>query len=391
MPDWSPLTSALSEADADAYLIDDAGSNSDQRYLSGYDAPDAFFTLFQPSELTLLVSELEFNRAKQTSDADTVHRFADYDYSSLRASLGSHEARRELVRSFVSSYNVDRVLVPARFPLATADGLRVDGISVVPDSDDTITSIRAEKTPDEITTIRRVQRANETAMDAAISMIMDASVRDGELVYDGEPLAAERVKQTIEMTLLREGCGLDDTIVAGGEQGADPHHRGSGVLPASEPIVIDIFPREKSSKYHADMTRTVVRGTPEPEVQRRYEVTCAAMEAAFSRIKPGVTGAAVHEAVCDVYEEAGYPTLLSDPETETGFIHGTGHGVGLDVHELPRLSQGGQTLKEGHVVTVEPGLYDPTIGGIRVEDLVVVTGDGCENLTTFPKELQIDP
>lgn len=389
MPEWSSLITALSESNADAYLIDDAGSNSDQRYLSGYDAPDPFFTLFTPDELILLVSELEYSRAKQTSHADTVHKFAEYEYASLRESLGSTEARRELVRSFVSSYDIEHVLVPARFPLDTADGLREDGITVTPDSDDTITSIRAVKSDDEITEIREVQRANEQAMEAAISMIKDATIENGELVYADEPLTAERVKQTIELTLLQNGCGLDDTIVAGGHQGADPHHRGTGVLPANKPIVIDIFPRDKSTKYHADMTRTVVRGTPDPEITTRFEVTCDAMDAAFSLIEPGVTGDEVHAAVCDVYEDAGYNTLVSHPDTETGFIHGTGHGVGLDVHELPRLSQGGKSLEEGNVVTVEPGLYDPSLGGVRVEDLVVVTADGYENLTTFPKELDI--
>ncbi len=389
MPEWSSLTDALSKSDADGFLIDDAGSNSDQRYLSGYDAPDPFFTLFTPDALILLVSELEYSRAKQSSNADTVHRFSDYDYASLRDSLGSTEARRELVRSFVSTYDIKHVLVPARFPLDTADGLREEGISVTPDPEDTIMSIRAVKSPDEITAIRDVQRANEEAMEAAVSLIADTAIENGELVHSGEPLTAERVKETIERMLLRHGCGLDDTIVAGGQQGADPHHRGTGVLPAHEPIVIDIFPRDKSSKYHADMTRTVVRGTPDPEITDRYAVTCDAMDAAFSMIEPGVTGEDVHRAVCDVYGNAGYPTLLSDPETETGFIHGTGHGVGLDVHELPRLTQGGKPLEEGNVVTVEPGLYDPSVGGVRVEDLVVVTADGCENLTTFPKELVV--
>lgn len=390
MPDWSSLIDAISDTDADAYFIDDAGSNSDQRYLSGYDAPDPYFTLFTPDAMILLVSELEYSRAKQTSNADTVHRFADYDYASLRQSLGTTEARRELVRSFLSAYDIEHILVPARFPLDTADGLRDDDVTVTPDSDDTITAIRAVKSQDEITTIRDVQRANEKAMESAISMIAEATIENGELVHSGESLTAERVKQTIELTLLQNGCGLDDTIVAGGHQGADPHHRGSGVLPANEPIVIDIFPRQKSSKYHADMTRTVVRGTPDPEIKTRYAVTCDAMEAAFSLIEPGVTGDEVHAAVCDVYENAGYPTLVSDPETETGFIHGTGHGVGLDIHEFPRLSQGGKTLEAGNVITVEPGLYDSSLGGIRVEDLVVVTPDGHENLTTFPKELVLN-
>ena len=138
------------------------------------------------------------------------------------------------------------------------------------------------------------------------------------------------------------------------------------------------------------MTRTFVRGTPDAVVRERYGATLDAMEAAFDAIEAGVTGEAVHDAVCDAYEARGYETLRSDPAAETGFIHGTGHGVGLDVHELPRLAPDGGELEAGNVVTVEPGLYDPAIGGVRIEDLVVVTEDGYENLTGYPKQLVVD-
>jgi Xaa-Pro aminopeptidase len=210
---------------------------------------------------------------------------------------------------------------------------------------------------------------------------------DGELVRDGETLTSERVKEAIEVTLLRHGCGLDDTIVACGADAADPHDRGSGPLLAGEPVIVDIFPRSKATKYHADMTRTFCRGEPTETVEEWYDLTRTAQDAALAAIEPGVTGAAVHDAVCEVYEDAGLPTLRSDETTETGFIHSTGHGVGLDVHERPRVAPGGEELEPGHVVTVEPGLYDPAVGGVRIEDLVVVTEDGHENLTDYPREL----
>ena len=389
MPRYETLDSALSDAGLDGYLIDAAGDDSDQRYLSGFDAPDPYLTLYRPDELALLVSELEFGRAKADSDADDVRRFSEFDFTTLREEHGPHEARRRMLAEFVSDQGAESVAVPRRFPVDSADGLRERGVTVEPDQDDVVTKIRAVKTDDEISHIRAVQAANERAMAAAEDLIASTEPVDGNLVLNGEPLTAERVKTEIETVLLKEGCGLDETIVAGGEQGADPHDRGSGPLPANEPIVIDIFPRNKSTKFHGDMTRTVVHGTPSETVEDWFEVTREAFEAALEAIEPGVTGEAVHGAACEVYEKAGFPTLRSDPGAETGFIHNTGHGVGLDVHELPRLAPDGEELEPGHVVTVEPGLYDPAVGGMRLEDLVVVTENGYRNLTDYPMTLQL--
>jgi Xaa-Pro aminopeptidase len=387
--DTSTLDSYLDREGHDGYLIDSDSSDSDQRYLSGYDAPDPYLTLYTPAETWLLVSGLEYGRAKKESSADVVRRFADYGFQEMRAEHGAEEARRRMVAAFLTEAGVESVAAPKRFPLETADGLRERGYVVEPDQEDTVTTIRATKTDDEIEHVRAAQRANETALAAAEDLLAAAEAVDGTLHHGGDPLTAERVKEEIEVTLLREGCGLEETIVAGGEQGADPHERGSGPLPADEPIVIDVFPRDKETKYHADMTRTFVVGEPSGEVRRRHEVTAEAMEAAIEAIEPGVTGAEVHDAACDVYEAAGYETLRSDPDADTGFIHSTGHGVGLDVHELPRLAPGGEELAPGHVVTVEPGLYDPDVGGMRIEDLVIVTEDGYENLTNYHTDLVI--
>ncbi|MDY6819341.1 MAG: Xaa-Pro peptidase family protein [Halobacteriales archaeon] len=390
MPDLSRLDSYLADADVDGYLIDAAGDVADQRYLSGFNAPDPYFTLYTPDTLWLLVSGLEYNRARETSDADTVKRYADYDYMELREELGAGEARRELVASFLGEAGIGSISVPKRFPIDTADGLREREITVEPETDEVLSEIRATKTDTEIERIDETQTANEAAMAAAEELIAAASVDGDTLRLNGEPLTAERIKEEIEVTLLRHGCGLDETIVAGGQQGADPHERGHGPLPAHEPIVIDIFPKDKASKYHADMTRTFLRGEASEAIVERFDLTNEALQAALETIEPGVTGEAVHDAACAVYEEAGYPTLRSDPDTETGFIHSTGHGVGLEVHELPRLAPGGDELEPGHVVTVEPGLYHPDHGGIRTEDLVVVTDSGYRNLTEYHKDLIID-
>jgi Xaa-Pro aminopeptidase len=400
MRDSAPLDAALAEHDADGYLIDADATEADQYYLAGFGAPDPFLTCYTPEGIHLLVSELEYGRARSESSADTVARNADYDHREHVAEHGALEGRNRTIAAFLEEHGVEHVLVPDRFPTATADGLREQGIAVTADLEETVATIRARKTNQEVEHLKVAQRANEAAMDRAAELIGGAEIvadadaegatdQDATLFHDGEPLTSEFVKTEIEIALLREGCALDETIVAGGADGADPHDRGSGPLPGHEPIVVDIFPRDKATKYHADMTRTFVRGEPSEEVVRRHEVTLQAQEAAFDAIEPGATGEEVHDAVCDVYEAEGYETLRSDQITETGYIHGTGHGLGLEVHELPRLAPDGAELEPGHVVTVEPGLYDPAVGGMRIEDVVVVTEDGFENYVDYPKELVV--
>ncbi|GGN90209.1 M24 family metallopeptidase [Haloarcula pellucida] len=389
-PDLSALDEYLDETDTDGYLLDADSEDSDQYYLSGFDAPDPFITLYDGETHLLFPRSLEFGRAKRESRAESVQRYVDFDHAELVDEYGPEEAVSYVLAAFLSSYDVDSVAVPPRFPLKTADGLRARGVSVTADTDGVVTEIRATKTDEEVDHVRAAQRANEAAMAAAEDLLADATVDDdGTLTHDGETLTSERVKEEIEVTLLRHGCSLDETIVACGADAADPHDRGSGPLTADEPIIVDIFPQDKSTKYHADMTRTVCKGTPSDTVEEWYDLTERAMDAAFDALEPGATGEDVHAAVCDVYEDAGHPTLRSDDRTETGFIHSTGHGVGLDVHELPRLSPNGGDLEPGHVVTIEPGLYDPEVGGIRIEDIAVVTEDGYENLTEYEKRLVV--
>ncbi|MFC4544438.1 M24 family metallopeptidase [Halosolutus amylolyticus] len=383
--DLSPLLSYLDEEGLDGYLIDDDASDSDQRYVSGFDAPDAYQTLVTADGgVHLLISGLEYGRASSDADADTVTRRSAYDYQDLVAEYGQYGGRIRGVAAFLADRDAESIAVPRSFPTGTADGLRDRGLAVTVESDGIVEDVRATKTEWEIEQIRATQRANEAAMAAAEDLIASADVEDGVLVHEGDPLTSERVKEEIEITLIRHGCALDDTIVACGADAADPHDRGSGPLEADELIVIDIFPRDKETKYFADMTRTVAVGDPDDEARRRYEVTREAYEAALDAIEPGVTGADVHDAACDVIEDAGYETLRSDPGTETGFIHSTGHGVGLDIHEQPSVAPAGGDLEPGHVITIEPGIYDPAVGGVRIEDLIVVTEDGYENLTDYP-------
>ncbi|MUV56737.1 Xaa-Pro peptidase family protein [Halogeometricum sp. CBA1124] len=388
-PDFSRLDDLLSEEGADGYLVDDTSHNSTQKYLSGFDAHDPFVTLYTPERTVLLVSALEYGRAKKQSRADEVRRVAEYDYRELVSEHGPAEAKARVHAEFLAEYDVSSVLTPERFPLGPADGMRDRGVAVEPEDSDRVAEIRATKTDEEIAHVREAQAANEAAMRATEDLLEAAAVEDGTLVYEGDPLTSERVKEEIEVTLLRHGCGLDDTIVACGADAADPHDQGSGPLRADEAIIVDIFPRSKTTGYHADMTRTFLKGDPSEEIREWFDLTHEALDAALDAVEPGVTGADVHDVVCDIYEAAGHDTLRSNATAETGFIHSTGHGVGLDVHELPRIAPNGEELEPGHVITIEPGLYDPSVGGVRIEDIVVVTDDGYENLTSYPVELVV--
>ena len=362
-PDLSQLDAYLDETGLDGYLIHADSDDSDQYFLSGFDAPDPFVTLYNGKVHLLFSRSLEYGRT---------------------------EARDRVLAEFLADHGVNSVAGPPRFPLRVADGLRELGVEVVADDSGTVTEIRATKTDDEVDNIREAQRANEAAMARAEELIGGATVDEEGILHDGEEvLTSERVKEEIEVTLLRHGCALDETIVACGMDAADPHNRGSGPLEAGEPIIVDIFPRSKTTKYHSDMTRTFCHGEPSETLREWYDLTAEAKAAALNALEAGVSGGEVHDAVCDIYEDADLPTLRSDPTAETGFIHSTGHGVGLDIHELPGVAPGADTLEPGHVVTIEPGLYDPDVGGVRIEDIVVVTGDGYENLTDYGETLVV--
>jgi Xaa-Pro aminopeptidase len=388
-PDLSRLDALLDEFGVDGYLVLADSEEADQRYLSGFDAPDDFLTLYDGA-VHLLVSGLEYGRARKEARAATVERTADFDANAKLREHGETEGTHRLHAEFLASHGVESVATPSAFPLGAADGLRERGVEVTPDHEDTVGRIRATKTDEEIEWMRESQRANEKAMATAERLLRDAEPDvDGVLHLDGEVLTSERVAEEIEVSLLRNGCALAETIVAGGARAADPHDRGSGPLYEDEPIIVDIFPRSKETGYFADMTRTFCVGEPSETVREWYDLTEAAMEAAFEVLEAGVTGSEVHGAVCDVYEDAGWPTLRADESAETGFIHSTGHGVGLDIHEYPRVSTAENELEAGMVVTVEPGLYDPEHGGVRIEDIVVVREDGFENLTSYGRELVI--
>lgn len=371
----------LGRSNLDAFLfIGDSLCDPDMYYLSRFLASDRF-TLLARETTSLLVSSMEKGRACKESAAAEVVSTSDYGIiEKLKASRKPDEAYLAVLREFLQDRRVKHLGVPFRFPSGIYKHLSKDfDVSVV---ESPVSRWRAMKTEEEIAAIREAQRACEEAMGVAVDLIRSSEPRGEVLFRQAEPLTSEQVRSKIEVCLLGRGCEAVDTIVAGGAQAVDPHARGSGPLPANEPIVIDIFPRSKHSRYFADMTRTVLRGEADREVEEMYEAVSVAQDVGLGAVRAGVSGREVHAEVVRVFQEHGYPEREG-----CGFTHSTGHGVGLNVHESPSLSEAGETLVEMNVVTIEPGLYYPDIGGVRLEDLVVVTAQGCENLTHFERKL----
>ena len=358
-------------------------------------APDPVIALEGIEELVLVVSSLEEGRARKESRATTVVNMNEFGAQELSArGISGTEFWATLMKRFLDARSIRRVSVPPYFPLAEADRLREMGVELVVAND--LRERRRTKRP-EIDAIEAAQRATEAAWREGVDAIRRAKMRpDKTLELDGAVFTAERLRAIVEAALLARGYASDGAICAPGAQAADPHQIGTGPLHAGEPIVMDIFPQHKQTRYWADMTRTVSKGEPPAAIRKIYDVVMRAQDAGITALRPGVTGREVHELVEDIIWEAGYDTLRpgqkKDPADPTprGFIHSTGHGVGLEIHEAPAIARSGtKPLLVGDVVTIEPGVYDPVIGGVRLEDMLVITETGARNLTQAPRELVV--
>lgn len=357
-------------------LVGATANVPDLLYATGFDAPDPVAAVRRPDgRTTLVVNRMELGRARRQArgcaveSPDTLGLPADRSVAATLAAL----LRREGVRA---------VEAPPSFPLGAAEALRKEGVAVRVAARSPLEAARAVKTPEEIRKIARAQAAARAAERALGRAVREAEVRaDGVLMRGGRPFTSERARALVREALLARGCmDLEGTIVAGGAQAADPHEAGRGPLRANQWIVADIFPRDLATGYWGDMTRTFLRGRPSPALRRLYDTVAEAQKLGLSLVKPGAAGADVHGAVADFFRKRGYETGTDAAGRAFGFFHGLGHGVGLEIHEEPRLSLRGGALEPGMVVTVEPGLYYPALGGVRIEDTVVVTETGCRVL-----------
>ena len=372
-------------------MVGETYHTADMYYLTHHLFPDPVIYVDKGGGNTLIAcGDFERDHAAAHSKASRVRAFRDYGVYELPADMPEHARRAELALRVLRSEGVDQAVTTNTMPLNVADHLRTQGVDLIC-IPDLLEKPREVKNALEIAAIETAQRATERAMAAAIGALADAQVGHDGLLYRGlAVVTSEYLRSQIDASLLEDGCSGDGTITASGADTAQPHNVGHGPIHAGRPVIIDIFPRHTERRYYADMTRTVSKGSPPAEITRMYHVTGEALELALQLIRPGVAGREVFEAVCRWYEDHGYRTYLRDNAMpEEGFVHGLGHGVGLDIHEGPHVSWPDDILHAGQVITVEPGLYVPGMGGVRIEDMIVVTDDGCRTLTNFPKNLLV--
>ncbi|MDY0266140.1 MAG: Xaa-Pro peptidase family protein [Methanimicrococcus sp.] len=385
------ILKTLKEVGADAYLMNGAMHDSDIYYATRFLASDPFsYVLTADGDEVLLISDMEKGRAEIESRVfnDKIKTTSDYNYREIAKEKKDSDLAYVLVlKKILDEKNVKTVAVSYDFPAYYFNALQKEGVNIVL-TKSPFQRARAVKTEDEIEKITVSQNAAEKAMSTAIGMIQKSKPDENEkLILDGEELTGKRVLQEIARVLMENDCADDETIVSCGSDSADPHGKTYGPLYANQPIVIDIFPQHKYNRYFGDMTRTVLWGKASNELTQMYQAVKTAQEIGVAASKPGATCADVHNAVCDSLEKSGYDTYRSG--SKVGFIHTTGHGVGIDIHESPSVSDNPHVLEPGNVITIEPGLYYPGIGGIRIEDTIVITKDGCRNLNTLPKIFEL--
>jgi Xaa-Pro aminopeptidase len=283
---------------------------------------------------------------------------------------------------------VMRVLVPQDFGGAFADHLRALKYKLVY-KEPPFYEERAFKTPAEVREVKKVMATTERAMKRAIDVIRKSTVRNNALVYGGAVLTSERLRTMIHLDLMAGGCVADlNSIVACGEHTADPHEVGKGPLRPNRPIILDLFPRSMESGYYGDITRTVVKGKASAQLKKMYKAVFEAVEVARAMYKPNMHGPAIFRAVHNVFESYGFKSGEIRGRRQ-GFIHGVGHGLGLNIHEEPSVGSVDRQLKPGHLVTLEPGLYYRGVGGVRIEELYLITKTGSQRITRMPHVFEV--
>jgi Xaa-Pro aminopeptidase len=353
--------------------------------------PDAFLYAEKDGEPHVVASSFELDRIAEAAPSLDLMPLEEFGIDELYAQgLTRDQIELEIVLRAARRFGIEDAIVPPGFPLELADHLRENGIKLSADRKGFVARRRV-KNDAELAGIRRAQRAAEAAMSAARELLRSAERRNGDLILDGEPLTCERIKLAVEQAFTANGAFADEFIVSHGPQTAVGHDMGSGPIAPDEPICLDLFPRDRESGCFADMTRTFVVGEPSDELAEYHRLCREALDRSVAAIKAGVAGSDVNRLCCEIFEEHGFPTLLSKKAGQVlkdGFYHSLGHGVGLEVHEQPTLGRGPGDLVAGDVVAVEPGLYRHGYGGCRLEDIVLVTENGAEVLTEYPYDLQ---
>ena len=366
-------------------IVAPSDTDADMLYATRIFIGDPFIFLQQKGKRTLVLSDLEIDRAKKNAKADEFVMFNQLERE-VQGKAKKAPPYEKVLAHFLTKRGVKRALVPANFPLGFANEIKRNGIALET-SNGLFWPAREKKTAEEIRLLERALRMTETGMKRGMEILKVSKPGTGKkLKWSGKTLTSEILRAEIDSAILRAGGVPTNTIVAGGDQACDPHERGFGPLRADSLIILDIFPRDGKTGYWGDMTRTVVRGRASEQQRKLWEAVKAGQTLALKRIKAGVDGMSIHQAITELFERRGFPTEVRNGR-RVGFFHGTGHGLGLEIHEYPRLQK--VVLKAGQCLTVEPGLYYPGIGGARIEDVVIVEKNGCRILSKFPKQLEI--
>jgi Xaa-Pro aminopeptidase len=372
----------------DVLIYADTMRSPEMRHEVPVAVPDPFLYLEQDGTRHAVLTAFEVDRVKEAGIE--AHPYEEFGWDELVGKGPREQQALVLYERVVDRFGIESAVVPPGFPLELADRLRAKGLELSVDRD-LFTQRRRVKTDTELEGIRKAQRGTEAAMAAARELLRAAEPFEGTVMLDGEPLTSERIKARITEVFTEHELVSDAMIVAHGWQAAAGHEMGSGPIAPGESVVIDLFPRDLESGCYADMTRTFVVGEIPDELAEHHRLVSEALQKSFAAVKAGADGRELYRLVCDIFHEAGYPTQLSKQEGEVlsnGFYHSLGHGVGLEVHEQPWLSRDPSQLVAGDVITLEPGLYRKDFGGVRLEDLVLVTDVGAENLTDFPYDLR---
>ena len=374
----------------DVLILADSIRSPEMRHEVPVAVPDAFLYAERDGRRVVVVSSLEAQRVGEAEPGLEVIPLESLGIDQLL--LGGAKPSAAMLQVYTRAcqeLGLASVSVPATFPLELADRLRENGIEVRVDREQ-FDARRRRKNSTEIAGLRRAQHACEAALDVARDMLRSASV-NGTLVLDGEPLTSERIKAEVERVFGEHGAYADEFIVAHGAQTAIGHEGGHGPILPGEPITFDLFPRDRATGVYTDMTRTYVVGEASDELREYHRLCKEALDRVVAAVKPGVNGRTLFEIPCELFAEHGYPTQLTKQPGEVldnGFFHSLGHGVGLEVHERPWLGRVGDDLVAGDVIALEPGLYRQGFGGVRLEDIAIVTDDGIEVVTSYPYELE---
>jgi Xaa-Pro aminopeptidase len=352
---------------------------------------DPFLYAEKDGRRHIVITDFEWPRLQEAGvDAELISPFGLGLDELLDSGKKYWQINLELTVRGVKHIGLTRAIVPHTFPLQLANVLRENGVELTPDRE-FFDRRRRVKNETELAGIRRAQRAAEAGMDAARGLFRRADASNGTLLVDGEPLTSERVKLAIQDAFTQHGCTAEEFIVSHGAQSAIGHDMGSGAIQAGEPIVIDLWPKDPETACYADMTRTFCIGEIPEQLGEYHRLVKESLDRSLEAVRAGARGPDVYAVSCEPFHREGHKTLLNKEPGEViedGYFHSLGHGVGLDVHEQPGLARAGEELLAGDVVTLEPGLYRRGWGGCRLEDLVVVTESGAENLTQYPYDLE---